>query len=91
MTRTPDAIDYLLDLGAEHAKELEATVEVLRARVVELEAALEEIAKPDGLTEASAGAMVFEDLKNKKTIARAALAPHKPAGADLTLQGVKPS
>ena len=37
-----------------------------------LRAALREIAKP-GLTEASAGAMVFEDLESKKRIAREAL------------------
>jgi len=43
------------------------------ARVVELAGALGEIAKTDGLTEASAGAMVFEDLKIKKQIARTIL------------------
>ncbi len=38
-----------------------------------LRAALEKIAQPDGLTEASAGAMVFQDLESKKQIARVAL------------------
>lgn len=45
----------------------------IRDAASDLLAALEEIAKPDGLTEASAGTMVFEDLTSKKQIARAAI------------------
>ena len=46
---------------------------MLEKEVERLRAALEKIAQPDGLTEASAGAMVFQDLESKKQIARVAL------------------
>lgn len=64
----------MVKLPRQTVNEVYAERDQLKSINVDLLTALKEIAKPDGLTEASAGAMVFKDLESKKKMARTAIA-----------------